>query len=139
MRQGLHSLTVSVLALARADLRAILGRASLLAVFLTACHRPSDVQGLYVNQDGSGTFFPCNDPAVQMVVQDSALERRYHTAVTPGAAAFVRLRGVKGHSGSIYGGQRLLTVQQILEIRPRTVADCPDVAHPVGSVLSESH
>jgi len=86
---------------------------------------------LYVNQDGAGSFFPCDDPKTVIAVQDSALESRYHrTATLPYQAVFVRLRGVNGHSGSIYGGQRIFTVQQILEVRTRASGECPRVAQP---------
>jgi len=86
---------------------------------------------LYVNQDGAGSFFPCDDPQTVIAVQDSALESRYHrTATLPYQAVFVRLRGVNGHSGSIYGGQRLFEVQQILEVRARASGECPRVAQP---------
>jgi len=106
-------------------------RILVLAATLVACHRPTEVHGLYVNQDGAGSFFPCDDPKTVIAVQDSALESRYHrTATLPYQAVFVRLRGVNGHSGSIYGGQRLFEVQQILEVRARASGECPRVAQP---------
>ncbi len=106
-------------------------RILILAAALVACHRPTEVHGLYVNQDGAGSFFPCDDPSTRIVVQDSALETRYHkTATLPHQAVFVRLRGVNGHEGSIYGGQRFFEVEQILEVRARGSGECPRVAQP---------
>ncbi len=46
-------------------------------VLLVACHRPTEVRGMYVNSDSSGTLFPCNDPKMAITVQDSALATRY--------------------------------------------------------------
>jgi hypothetical protein len=114
------------------------GLLALLLILSSGCHRPTEVQGLYITLDGAGTFFPCDDPRIQMAVQDSALEARYHATNAEHTPVFVRLRGVKGHEGSIYGGQRSFFVQQILEVRPRVAADCPRVAPPLGSVLPRS-
>src|SRR5205807_929163 len=107
-------------------------RLVILAATLVACHRPTEVHGLYVNQDDAGSFFPCDDPKIVVAVKDSVLAARYHeTAALPYQAVFVRLRGVNGHEGSIYGGQRVFQVQQILEVRPRASGECPRVAQPV--------
>jgi len=38
---------------------------------------------------------------------------------------FVRLRGVRADSGSIYGGSHHFLVQQVLELRARNVGECP--------------
>jgi hypothetical protein len=106
-------------------------RILILAATLVACHRTTEVHGLYVNQDGKGSFFPCDDPKIVVAVQDSALEAQYHrTATSPYQAVFVRLRGVNGHAGSIYGGQRIFEVQQVLEVRSRATGECPRVAQP---------
>ena len=102
---------------------------------LIACHRPTEVSGVYVNQDRTGTFFPCDDAKIAMIVQDSALATRYHTVAQSNEAVFVRMRGVKGHEGSIYGGQRSFYVQQILEVRPRAAGECPGVAQPIAPLL----
>ena len=109
-------------------------------IFLTgfvACHRPTEVQGLYMAQDRSGSFFPCNDRKQIVLVDDSALAARYAAAGSNGPV-FVRLRGVKGHSGSIYGGQRYFQVQQILEVRARASGECPGVAEPLAPLLPPS-
>jgi len=34
----------------------------LLCSGVVACHRPTEVRGIYVSQNGVGTFFPCDDP-----------------------------------------------------------------------------
>jgi len=99
--------------------------------FVVACHRPTEVRGVYVNGDSSGTLFPCDDPKIAISVQDST----FRTAGN--APVFVRLRGVKGHAGSIYGGQRLFQVQQILEVRPRASGECPGVAEPIAPLLPD--
>src|SRR5881394_3667255 len=88
---------------------AVLGSALLLA-----CHRPTEVRGVYVNLDSTGTLFPCDDPKVTIAVHDSALTTRYRAAAVANGPLFVRLRGVNGHAGSIYGGQRFFPVKQIL-------------------------
>jgi hypothetical protein len=99
--------------------------------FVVACHRPTEVRGVYVNGDSSGTLFPCDDPKIAISVQDSTLRTAGNTPV------FVRLRGVKGHAGSIYGGQRFFQVQQILEVRPRAAGECPGVADPIAPLLPD--
>src|SRR5438093_2761545 len=92
----------------------------LVYALLVSCHQPTEVRGLYINGfitgDSAGVFFPCDDPKVTVIVQDSALRTRYRTTAAANEPVFVRLRGVHGHSGSIYGGQRLFEVQQILEV-----------------------
>ena len=106
---------------------------------LLGCHRPTEVHGLYINQDGSGMFFPCDDPNILVVVQDSALEARYWSTVAAHEPVFVRLRGIKGHSGGPKGGgQRFLEVQQILEVRARARGECPGVAQPIAPMLPAS-
>ena len=102
---------------------------------LIACHRPTEVSGVYVNQDGTGTLFPCDDAKIAMIVKDSALVTRYRTIAQHSEPVFVRLRGVKGHEGSIYGGQRFFDVQRILEVRPRAPGECPGVAQPITPLL----
>lgn len=110
----------------------------LLSLVLAACHRPTEVRGLYVSQDGVGTFFPCDDAKATVAVQDSTLDARYRAAASGSVPMFVRLRGVKGHSGSIYGGQRLFQVQQVLEVRPRASGECPGIAQPIAPLLPPS-
>jgi hypothetical protein len=56
-------------------------------------------------------------------------------ATAPGDLLFVRLRGVKRRSGSIYDGRRWFQVEQVLEIRPRASGECPKVAHSASTVL----
>jgi hypothetical protein len=111
----------------------------MLLAALFACHPSTEVHGMYVNQGGSGYLFPCDDPKSAIVVQDSSLELRYHqTAMSPNQPVFVRLRGVKGHEGSIYGGQKYFEVRQILEVRPRAAGECPRVAQPLTGLRDSS-
>jgi MFS family permease len=110
--------------------------ATILVALLVACQRSSELKGVYVSVDASGTLFPCDSANVALIVPDSGLALRYHSMA--GAAAdpfFVRLRGVKRRSGSIYSGRRWFQVQQILEIRPRAAGECPNVAHSASSIL----
>ena len=39
--------------------------------FLVACHRSTEIRGMYINGDSSGTLFPCDDPKIAITVQDS--------------------------------------------------------------------
>jgi hypothetical protein len=105
--------------------------AVLACALLAACHRPTEVRGIYVNADTTGTLFPCDDPKVSIAVQDSTLRAVGNKPV------FVRLRGVKGHAGSIYGGQRFFQVQQILEVRSRATGECPGVAESITPYLPD--
>jgi hypothetical protein len=98
---------------------------------LVACHRPTEVRGIYVNGDSSGTLFPCDDPKVSITVQDSTL------GTVGDKPVFVRLRGVNSRSGSIYSGRRFFQVQQILEVRPRAAGECPGVAQSIAPLLPE--
>jgi hypothetical protein len=104
---------------------------------LGACHRPTEVHGMYVSGDSAGTLFPCNEPKVAITVEDTALMGRYRATAVANKPVFVRLRGVNGHSGSIYGGRRYFQVQQILEVRPRTGGECPGVAVPIAGFLPD--
>jgi hypothetical protein len=100
---------------------------------VSACHRVREVHGVYIGQDGYGMFFPCDDPKLLVVVQDSALAAKYRSIVTAHEPVFVRLRGIQGHSGSPKGGgQWLFEVRQILEVRPRAAGECPGVAQPIA-------
>jgi hypothetical protein len=104
---------------------------------LAACHRPTEVHGMYVTADSAGTLFPCDEPKVAITVEDTALMTRYRATAVANKAVFVRLRGVNGHSGSIYGGRRYFQVQQILEVRPRAAGECPGVAAPIAGFLPD--
>jgi len=115
-----------------------LSTAVLLSAVFAACHRPTEVSGVYVNQDSMGTLFPCDNSKIAMIVKNSALAARYHITAPANEPVFVRLRGVKGHEGSIYGGQRFFDVQQILEIRPRAAGECPGIAQPLAPLLHTS-
>jgi len=109
------------------------------AVAAVACHRPTEVSGVYLSRDGSGVLFPCDDSRRVVDVPDSALAARYHSVARAQEPAFVRLRGIKGHAGSPKGSPRYyFLVHEILEIRIRATSDCPDVAHPLTSLLSGS-
>lgn len=103
----------------------------LACTILVACHRPTEVRGMYINGDSSGTLFPCDDPKVAIIVVDSTLAKAGSKPV------LVRLRGVRGHSGSIYGGAYLFQVQQILEVRPRGAGECSRVAEPIAPLLPD--
>jgi hypothetical protein len=107
-----------------------------LCLGLGACHRPTEVRGVYIAQDGAGTFFPCDEPNTALLVPDSGLAARYQATVgSPAEGMYVRLRGIKTRSGSIYSGRRYFVVQSILELRRRASGECPRVAHPMSSVL----
>lgn len=90
---------------------------------------------MFIAQDSMGTVFACDHPEHAVIVQDSALLNRYRSMTTGGGGSneplLVRLRGVPGHEGSIYGGQRYFSVQEILEIRPRNSGECARVAEPL--------
>ncbi len=104
-----------------------------------ACHRPTEVRGVYLTRDGSGVLFPCDDSRRVVDVPDSALAARYHSVATAHEPLFVRLRGIKGHAGSPKGSPRYyFLVHEILEIRVRASSDCPDVAQPITPLLSGS-
>lgn len=101
-----------------------------------ACRIPVEERGLYVAYDGTGAFVRCDDPNTILIVRDSALAAGYRTAAThPYERLFVRLRGVRADSGSIYGGSRHFLVQRVLELRAREQGDCPrlDAAVPLLS------
>jgi len=66
----------------------------LVCLLFVACHRASEVRGMYVNDDSSGTLFPCGDPKVAIAVPDSALTARYRATVVANKPVFVRLRGM---------------------------------------------
>jgi hypothetical protein len=104
---------------------------------LGACHRPTEVHGMYVSGDSAGTLFPCDEPKVAITVEDTALMTRFRATTVDHKPMFVRLRGVGGHAGSIYGGQRYFRVQQILEVRPRAAGECPGVAAPIAGFLPD--
>ena len=109
---------------------------SILAIVLLGCERQSELNGVYVSVDASGTLFPCDSANVAFIVPDSALALRYHSmAGAPADPFFVRLRGIKRRSGSIYSGRRWFQVQQVLEIRPRATGECPGVAHAASAIL----
>jgi hypothetical protein len=104
---------------------------------LGACHRPTEVRGMYVGGDSAGTFFPCNEPKVAVTVEDTGLMTRYRSTAVANKPVFVRLRGVNGRTGSIYSGRRHFQVQQILEMRPRAAGECPGIAAPIATFLPD--
>ncbi len=106
---------------------------------LVGCHPTTDVGGIYVADHGEGTFFPCDDPTIILRVPDSTLAARYRVLVGESSQpVYVRLRGVRGHAGSIYGGPRYFLVRQVLEIRARRSGECPKVAHAVSPIFPAS-
>jgi N-terminal of Par3 and HAL proteins len=107
----------------------------LLSAALCGCHPTTEVAGMYVHQDSTGILVPCNDSRITMVVKNAALTSRYRAATQSNQPMFVRLRGVKGHEGSIYGGQRYFDVQQVLELRPRGNGECPGALQPLTTVV----
>ncbi len=109
----------------------------LVCLLFVACHRASEVRGMYVNDDSSGTLFPCGDPKVAIAVPESALTVRYRATVVANKPVFVRLRGIKRQSGSIYSGRPYFQVQQILEVRARAPGECPGVAEPITTFLPD--
>src|SRR2546430_7048735 len=91
-----------------------------IASLLAACERSIEVRGIYVNDDGAGALVPCDQPKTLLSVSDSGLASRYRLQATkPYEPVYVRLRGVRADSGSIYGGNHHLRVGQILEVRAR--------------------
>lgn len=113
-------------------------RVLLLGVLVAACHRESEVQGVYMAQGGSGVLFPCDEDKVR-VVRDSALQVRYNVETRGNEPVFVRLRGIKGRSGSPKGGgQWWFLVREVIEVRPRVAGDCPGVAPKIGPLLPTS-
>jgi len=107
-----------------------------ISTLLIACHRPLEESGLYVAADRAAYLFPCDQANTTWQVSDSALARSYRAKATrPTELLFVRLRGVRSDSGSVYGGQHHFLVQQILEIRPRRDGECPSVPDTVPSSL----
>ena len=110
-----------------------------LAAAVVACNRPTEIHGVYITQDGTGVLFPCDDSRRVVHVEDSTLALRYRSVAPSHEPVFVRLRGIKGHTGSPKGGARYhFLVQEILEIRVRASSDCPDVAQPIPSRVSGS-
>ena len=67
----------------------------LAATVLAACHRPTEIRGVYLSRDGSGVLFPCDDARRVVDVPDSGLAVRYHAITTGNDPAFVRLHGKK--------------------------------------------
>jgi hypothetical protein len=111
----------------------------LILILLVACHRSQDVSGLYISQRGEGLFLPCDDPAMVIHIQDSALSTRYHRlADSTNQPVMARLRGVRRDSGSIYGGEHFLDVKEIIEVRARAPGECPGIAPIMPSLDSGS-
>ena len=114
-------------------------RILVLAALVVACHRPTEIRGVYVSHDGSGTLFPCDNSRRVVDFRDSALADRYHSVATGNEPVFVRLFGIRGHAGSPKGSpQYYFLVHEILEIRVRANTDCPGIAQPLPRLLSGS-
>src|SRR3989442_8102739 len=56
-------------------------------------------------------------------------------ATSPYQRLFVRLRGIREDSGSIYYSRHYFLVDQILEIRPTRTGECPSAAASLSSVM----
>lgn len=111
----------------------------LAALAAMACHRPTEITGVYLSKDGSGVLFPCDDAHRIVEVPDPALAARYHSIAAHSEGVFVRLYGIKGHAGSPKGSPRYyFLVQAIRDIRVRASSDCPGIAEPLSHVLSGS-
>ena len=107
-----------------------------LAAVSIGCHRPTEVRGMYLNYDGKGTLFPCDNSRLAMDVPDAALAARYDSLAVGHEPLFVRLRGIKGHAGSPKGGASYyFLVHQVLELRGRASGECPGVAQPIAPLL----
>ncbi len=107
-----------------------------LGTVLIGCHRPTEVSGMYLNHEGKGTLFPCDNSRLAMDVPDSALAARYDSLAVGHEALFVRLRGIKGHAGSPKGSPSYyFLVHQILEMRGRASGECPGIAQPIAPLL----
>lgn len=95
---------------------------------LAACHTAVDVSGLYVAYDDTGALVRCDQPDTILIVRDTALAARYRLQAQPYQRMFVRLRGVRADSGSIYGGSHHFLVQRVLELRAPRAGECPRLA-----------
>ena len=110
-----------------------------LSGWFLACRRPTEVRGLYAGNDGTGDFIPCDKPHLLLHVSDSTLATRYRlTATAPHQLVFVRLRGIRTDSGSIYWSSHHFLVQQVVEVRVRRSHECPDAARPVAQLFARS-
>src|SRR5258708_32881349 len=97
----------------------------LLSTALAACHQPTEIHGMYMTGVGQGWFFPCDDAKTIVVIPDSTLAARYQQTVTVHEPIFVRLRGVPGHEGSIYGGEAAFHgAPELPERAPRAGGRC---------------
>ena len=111
----------------------------IVALALAGCHRPTEIRGLYLSYEGTGTLFPCDNSHITMDVPDSALAARHRSIAAGNEPLFVRLKGVKGHAGSPKGSPRYyFLVQQVLEIRGRAAGECPGVAEPIAPLVPKS-
>jgi len=105
------------------------------SLLLLACQRPIEVRGLYVH-DHEGNLVPCDLPTTIWHVSDATLAARYGlNATSPYQRLFVRLRGIREDSGSIYYSRHYFLVDQILEVRPTRTGECPSAAASLSSVM----
>jgi len=100
----------------------------MISSLLVACRRPIEVSGTYLDGDRGGVFFPCDQLNTRWLVRDSTLaaRSRLQSALDP-SPLFVRLRGVRSDSGSVYGGSHFLLVRQIIETRAPRIGECANV------------
>ena len=110
--------------------------AALLASLCAGCWRDIEVSAAYLNLQNDAAIFPCDQPQSMWRVRDSALAAAYARQPAPSAPLFVRLRGVKADSGSIYGSAHYFQVKQVLEARPRRVGECPIASDSAALLLS---
>jgi hypothetical protein len=110
-----------------------------MALLLPACRGPIEERALYSSSDGTGHLFLCDRPNTVLEVRDSALAAAYHRLATaPYQRLFVRLRGVRADSGSIYYSAHYFLVRQVLEIRAPRAGECAGVPDSIPRGLTAS-
>jgi hypothetical protein len=95
-----------------------------------ACTREVEVRATYANIRGAAAIFPCDQPNEMWHVRDTVLAAAFQRQA-PGPM-FVRLRGVRADSGSIYGARHFFEVRSVVEARPRQPGECPAPTDSAG-------